>query len=84
MEVSTIVKPLSGVELTHLTYALVIVASFFGLSSLYLAIKLHRLSSLYRKMMLGADGQSIEQMMLGRIREIEELKQAVTDLQAKH
>ena len=84
MEVSTIVKPLSGGELTHLTYALVIVASFFGLSSLYLAIKLHRLSSLYRKMMLGADGQSIEQMMLGRIREIEELKQAVTDLQAKH
>ena len=84
MEVSTIVKPLSGVELTHFTYALVIVASFFGLSSLYLAIKLHRLSSLYRKMMLGADGQSIEQMMLGRIREIEELKQAVTDLQAKH
>ena len=84
MEVSTIVKPLSGVELTHLTYALVIVASFFGLSSLYLAIKLHRLSSLYRKMMLGSDGQSIEQMMLGRIREIEDLKQAVTDLQGKH
>lgn len=84
METAALVKPLSGVELTNLTYALVIVASFFGLSSLYLAIKLHRLSALYRKMMLGADGQSIEQMMLGRIREIEELKQAVADLQAKH
>lgn len=84
MEASALVKPLSGVELTNLTYALVVVASFFGLSSLYLAIKLHRLSALYRKMMQGADGQSIEQMMLGRIREIEELKQAVADLQAKH
>ena len=84
MEASALVKPLSGVELTNLTYALVIVASFFGLSSLYLAIKLHRLSALYRKMMQGADGQSIEQMMLGRISEIEELKQAVADLQAKH
>ena len=84
MEASVLVKPLSGIELTNLTYALVIVASFFGLSSLYLAIKLHRLSALYRKMMQGADGQSIEQMMLGRIREIEELKQAVADLQEKH
>ena len=84
MEASALVKPLSGIELTNLTYALVIVASFFGLSSLYLAIKLHRLSALYRKMMQGADGQSIEQMMLGRISEIEELKQAVADLQAKH
>ncbi len=84
MEASALVKPLSGVELTNLTYSLVIVASFFGLSSLYLAIKLHRLSGLYRKMMMGAEGQSIEQMMMGRIREIEELKQAVADLQAKH
>lgn len=84
MEASALVKPLSGIELTNLTYALVVVASFFGLSSLYLAIKLHRLSALYRKMMQGADGQSIEQMMLGRISEIEELKQAVADLQAKH
>lgn len=84
METAALVKPLSGGELTNLTYALVIAASFFGLSSLYLAIKLHRLSALYRKMMLGADGQSIEQMMLGRIREIEEIKQAVADLQAKH
>ena len=84
MDASTLVKPLSGVELTNLTYALVIVASFFGLSSLYLAIKLHRLSALYRNMMQGADGQSIEQMMLGRIREIEDLKLAVADLQAKH
>lgn len=84
MEASALVKPLSGVELTNLTYSLVIVASFFGLSSLYLAIKLHRLSGLYQKMMLGADGQSIEQMMLGRIREIEELKQAVADLQTKY
>ena len=84
MEASALVKPLSGIELTNLTYALVVVASFFGLSSLYLAIKLQRLSALYRKMMQGADGQSIEQMMLGRISEIEELKQAVADLQAKH
>lgn len=83
MEASAIIKPLSGIELTHLTFALVVVASFFGLSSLYLAIKLNRLSNSYQKMMLGADGQSIEQMMLGRIREIEELKQTVKDLQYK-
>lgn len=83
MQASEIIKPLSGIELTHLTFALVVVASFFGLSSLYLAMKLHRLNALYRKMMLGADGQSIEQMMLGRIREIEELKQAVAELQTK-
>ena len=81
MEAAAIVKPLSGVELTHLTYALVIVATFFGLSSLYLAMKLHRLSGSYQKMMQGAEGKSIEEMMLARIREIEELKQSVSDLQ---
>ena len=81
MEASTIVKPLSGVELTHLTVALVIVATFFGLSSLYLAVKLHRLNGSYQKMMQGANGQSIEQMMLGRIEEIEKLKLSVNALQ---
>ena len=81
MEAAAIVKPLSGVELTHLTYALVIVATFFGLSSLYLAMKLHRLSGSYQKMMQGAEGKSIEEMMLARIREIEELKQSVGELQ---
>lgn len=83
MEPTAIIKPLSGIELTHLIFALVVVASFFGCSSLYLAIKLHRLSSSYQKMMQGADGQSIEQMMLARIQEIEELKQSVRELQAK-
>ena len=63
MEAATIIKPLSGVELTHLTFALVVVATFFGLSSLYLAIKLHRLSGSYQKMMQGADGKSIEEMI---------------------
>ena len=81
MEAAAIVKPLSGVELTHLIYALVVVATFFGLSSLYLAMKLHRLSGSYQKMMQGAEGKSIEEMMLARIREIEELKQSVGELQ---
>ena len=81
MQAAAIVKPLSGVELTHLTYALVIVATFCGLSSWYLAMKLHRLSGSYQKMMQGAEGKSIEEMMLARIREIEELKQSVSDLQ---
>ncbi len=83
MEAATIIKPLSGIELTHLTFALVVVATFFGLSSLYLAIKLHRLSGSYQKMMQGADGKSIEEMMLARIQEIEDLKQRVGDLQEK-
>ena len=57
MDSATIVTPLSGVELTHLTYALVVVATFFGVSSLYLAVKLHRLNLLYKKMMQGATGE---------------------------
>ena len=48
MDSATIVTPLSGVELTHLTYALVVVATFFGVSSLYLAVRLHRLNLLYK------------------------------------
>ena len=83
MDSSAIVKPLSGVELTHLTYALVIVATFFGLSSLYLAVKLHRLNLLYRKMMQGSTGESIETMMLERIQDVETLKQTVRGLQSE-
>ncbi len=81
MEASEVLKPLSGVELTHLTYALVIVATFFGLSSLYLVVKLHRLTFLYRKMMQGVSGESIEKMLLERVRDIEQLKQTTTALQ---
>jgi uncharacterized protein (DUF342 family) len=63
--------------------SLVGVAVFFGLSSLYMALKLHRLESLYKKMMQGAAGESIEQMLLGRIRDIESLKQKAESLQAE-
>ncbi|HWR28855.1 MAG TPA: DUF4446 family protein [Negativicutes bacterium] len=80
MESSEILKPLSGVELTHLTYALVVVATFFGLSSLYLVVRLHRLTLLYKKMMQGATGESIETMMLDRIQDIEALKKNVAEL----
>ena len=83
MDSSAIVKPLSGVELTHLTYALVIVATFFGLSSLYLAVKLHRLNLLYRKMMQGSNGESLEAMLLARIQDVETLKQTVRGLQSE-
>ncbi len=83
MDTSAVIKPLSGVELTHLTYALVIVASFFGLSSLYFAVKLYRLNKLYQNFMQGATGQSIEQMMLGKIRDIDDLKQSVSLLQTE-
>ena len=80
METSAIIKPLSGMELTHLTYGVIVVAVFFGLSSLYLAIKLHRLDGLYKKMMRGVAGESIEEMMLARIQDIETLKHKVSDL----
>ena len=80
MESSAIIKPLSSIELTNLIYGVVIVAVFFGISSLYLTIKLHRLEGLYKKMMLGAVGESIEEMMLARIRDIENLKKKVADL----
>ena len=83
MEASAIIKPLSGIELTLLTFALVVVATFFGLSSLYLTIKLHRLNNSYQKMMQGANGQSIEQMMIGRIQDIEALKMSVSALQER-
>lgn len=81
METSPIIQPLSGVELTNLTYALVIVASFFGISSLFFAIKLHKLNKLYQKFMKGATGQSVEQMLLVKIQDIEVLKRAVNELQ---
>ena len=77
MDSSTIVTPLSGVELTHLTYALVVVATFFGVSSLYLAVRVHRLNLIYKKMMQGATGESMEAMMLDRIQDIEELKKDI-------
>jgi len=84
MDSSAILKPLSGVELTHLTYAIVIVTAFFGFSSLYLAVKLHRLNALYRTMMQGATGASIEEMLLARIKDIEGLKQTVSDLRVEY
>ena len=80
METSAIIKPLSGMELTHLTYGVIVVAVFFGFSSLYLAIKLHRLDVLYKKMMRGVAGESMEEMMLARIQDIETLKHKVSDL----
>lgn len=83
MDSATIVTPLSGVELTHLTYALVVVATFFGVSSLYLAVRLHRLNLLYKKMMQGATGETMEAMMLARIQDIEELKKSTAALQAE-
>ena len=83
MDSSAIVKPLSGVELTHLTYALVVVATFFGLSSLYLAVRLQRLALSYRKMMQGSNGESIETMMLARVQDIEALKQKVLFLSSE-
>lgn len=83
MNSAGIIQPLSGLELTHLTYGVVVVAVFFGLSTLYLAVKLHRLERVYRQMMQGAVGESIETMLLNRIREIEELKQTVAGLTAE-
>ena len=74
VESTTLIKTLSGNELTNLTYALVVVTIFFGLSSLYLVVKLHRLSSLYHGLMQGGGGESIEAMMLGRIQDIETLR----------
>ena len=80
METSSIIKPLSGIELTTLTYGVVIVAVFFGISSLYLAVKLHKLEGLFNKMMQGAVGASIEEMMLARVQDIETLKHKVAEL----
>ena len=83
MNTSAVIQPLTGLELTHLTYGVVVVAIFFGLSTLYLAIKLHRLDRIYKKMMQGASGDSIETMMLERIQDIELLKQKVSELTAE-
>lgn len=80
MNTSAIIQPLTGLELTHLTYGVVVVAVFFGISTLYLAVKLHRLERIYKKMMQGAAGESIEAMMLERIQDIEALKQNVAGL----
>jgi hypothetical protein len=83
MEPSALFSPLSNVELTHLTYALVVVAIFFGFSSLYLMVRLHRLAHSYNNMMRGATGESIERMMTGKIRDIDDLKQKATTLRAE-
>jgi len=80
METSAIIKPLSGMELTYLTYGIMVAAVVFGISSLYLAIKLRRLDGLYKIMMQGAVGESIEEMMLARVQDIENLKQKATYL----
>jgi hypothetical protein len=83
METSAIIKPLSGIELIHLIYALVVGASFFGVSTLYFAVKLYRLNKLYQAFMQGTTGQSIEQMILGKIQDIEELQQSISTLQTE-
>lgn len=80
MNTPALIQPLTGLELTHLTYGVVIVAIFFGLSTLYFAIRLHRLERIYKKMMQGADGETIESMMMERIQDIETLKQNVAEL----
>ena len=80
MNTPTLIQPLTGLELTHLTYGVVIVAVFFGLSTIYFAIRLHRLERIYKKMMQGADGETIESMMMERIQDIETLKQNVAEL----
>lgn len=80
MTSSAIIQPLTGLELTHLTYGVVIVAVFFGVSTLYLAVKLQRLDRVYKKLMQGATGETIEAMMLERIQEIEQLKGKVQEL----
>jgi len=80
METSSIIKPLSGIEPTALTYGVVIVAIFFGISFLYLAVKMHKLEGLFNKMMQGAVGASIEEMMLARVQDIETLKHKVAEL----
>ena len=53
---------------------------FFGISSLYFAVKLHRLEGLYKKMMQGSTGASLEEMMLARVKDIEALKHKVAEL----
>ena len=83
MDYSAIVNPLVSVELARLTYSLMGGVVFFGLSSLYLAIKLHRLERLYSVMMQGATGASIDQMLLNRIRDIEALKLKTEALQTE-
>lgn len=83
MENSSIISPLSIGEITKLIYALALVTVFFGLASLYLAMKLRRMESLYNKMMQGAIGESIEQMMVARIHDIESLKQKTAGLQTE-
>jgi hypothetical protein len=83
MDPSAILNPLLGIDLAHLTIALVLVAILLGLSFLYLAVKLRRINSLYKKLMQGSSGESIEKMMLERIREIEELKQTTKDLRTE-
>jgi len=50
---------------------------------LYLAVKLHRLNLLYRKMMQGSNGESLESMLLARIQDVETLKQTVRGLQSE-
>lgn len=54
--------------------------TFSTMANIYLLFKVHRLNRLYNMMMLGASGASLESMILGRIREIEQLKQDAAEL----
>lgn len=83
MDSTALIKSLTAQELTHLTYALVLVAIFFGLSTLYLAMKLNRLSRTYQAFMQGGSGENVETMLLARVEDIERLKQDVSLLQAE-
>lgn len=83
MESSALIKALSTQELTNLTFSLVVVAVFFGLSTLFLAMKLNRLNRKYMVFMQGGSGETVETMLLSRVEEIERLKRDVAALQAE-
>ena len=74
------INTLLGVDIAHLVYTLIIVVTLLGLLCAYLLLRLHQLHLQYTKMMRGSTGESIEKMMLERIREIEELKSITAEL----
>lgn len=74
MNWAALIASLTEGELTALVLSLAFVTIFFGISVIYMMIKLHGLHRRYLAMMSGSDGSSFEAMLLARIEDIDTLK----------
>jgi hypothetical protein len=74
MNWSALIASMTEGELTALVLTCALVTIFFGISVIYMMLKLHTLNRRYNSMMKGSDGASFESMLLNRIEDIDMLK----------